>query len=496
MVAMFGTSSRGSADATLEALNRSQAVIEFTPTGEILKANDNFLSAIGYSAEEIAGKHHRIFMDPDDAKSPEYMRLWDELARGEFKAGEFRRRHKNGDDVWIQASYNPVRDRGGKVVKVVKFAADITARKLEEARTRGMLEAIDRSQARIEFDLDGTIRTANTNFLNAMGYRLDEIVGKHHRIFVDPAETAGAEYESFWRDLRNGQFKAAEFKRIAKNGQEVWIQASYNPLLDHDNKPFGVVKFATDITAEVRQRQEKLRIAEEVKAVFLGIVKEIEAANAESDRVANISSETAATIQSVAAATEEFGASIQEISGNMARSNQAVDQAVGEVARADEQTQSLVSSAEAMNNIISMIDDIAGQINLLALNATIESARAGEAGKGFAVVAGEIKNLASQVANATSRISNEISGIQSISSSVVAGLEQIREAVATVNDSVSGVASAMEEQTAMTNEIASNTRFASDAANSTQDGVQTFASSMANAQQYAASGLELIAASR
>ncbi len=238
------------------AINRSQAVIEFDLNGVILSANDNFLGAMGYSLEEVRGKHHRLFVDSKYADSPEYSQFWEKLARGEYASKEFKRIAKGGREVWIQASYNPIMDSDGKPYKVVKFATDITEQKLRNADYRGQIEAIRKSQAVIEFDMDGTILTANENFLNAMGYMLDEVKEKHHSMFVDPVFASSPEYTAFWAQLNRGEYMIKEFKRVAKGGREVWIQASYNPIMDMNGKLFKVVKYATDVT------EQKLRNAD------------------------------------------------------------------------------------------------------------------------------------------------------------------------------------------------------------------------------------------
>jgi methyl-accepting chemotaxis protein len=234
----------------LAAINKSQAVIEFELDGTIIKANDNFLSALGYRLEEIQGKHHSLFVDPAYAGSPEYRQFWATLNEGKFQAGQFKRIGKGGKEVWIQASYNPIFDGSGKPFKVVKYATDVTAERLRNADYEGQLAAIGKAQAVIEFNLDGTIITANDNFLNTLGYRLDEIKGKHHSTFVDTAYAASNEYKQFWADLRSGKYQAGQFMRVGKGGKEVWIQASYNPIFDLSGKPFKVVKYATDITAD------------------------------------------------------------------------------------------------------------------------------------------------------------------------------------------------------------------------------------------------------
>ena len=239
-----------SSNDTLLALGKSMALIEFKPDGTIITANENFLNALGYQLKDVKGKHHKIFMDPEDASKPEYRQFWDRLERGEFDANEYKRVGRGGKEVWIQASYNPVINKTGQVKKVVKIASDITERKLKNADYEGQLNAIGKSQAVIEFELDGTILTANENFLNAVGYSLDEIKGQHHRIFMDSKEASNDAYKEFWKDLARGNYKAGEYKRITKSGKEIWIQASYNPIMDMAGNPFKIVKYATDVTKE------------------------------------------------------------------------------------------------------------------------------------------------------------------------------------------------------------------------------------------------------
>jgi methyl-accepting chemotaxis protein len=242
--------------AQIAALGRSQAVIQFLPDGTILDANAAFLDAVGYRLEEVRGQHHRIFVPPEERDGAEYRDFWHALGRGEYRAGEFRRIARDGREIWLQASYNPILDASGRPAKVVKFAAEVTQQKLRSADHAGQVAAIRRSQAVIEFALDGTILDANDNFLACLGYRLEEVRGKHHRIFVDPAERDSPAYREFWAALARGEYRTAEFRRLGKNGQPVWIQASYNPILDMAGRPFKIVKYATDITAEVRRREQ------------------------------------------------------------------------------------------------------------------------------------------------------------------------------------------------------------------------------------------------
>lgn len=410
------------------ALSRAQAIIEFELDGTIITANQNFLDALGYSLAEIQGKHHSIFVESSFAKSKEYQEMWTRSNHGEYVAGEFKRLGKNGREVWIQASYNPILDEKGKPIKVVKFAIDVTRQKLVAADSKGQLDAISKAQAVIEFNLDGTVITANDNFLHALGYSLHEIKGNHHRMFVDPAEAQTPAYQQFWEKLRRGEHEARVYKCIGKGGKEVWIQASYNPIFDLNGKPFKVVKYATEVT-------------EVIKA-------------------ATLADQTSANVQSVAAAVEEMSASVLEISKNMTLSKEATDNIIAKTHSSGQATEQLVRSMKSMETIVELISSIASQVNLLALNATIEAARAGDAGKGFAVVAAEVKNLATQTAKATEDISREISAVQTISAGVASGVQEIVAAANSVDHYVTGVAGAVEEQTAVTREISANVQIA------------------------------------
>ncbi|MGY3426289.1 PAS domain S-box-containing protein [Bradyrhizobium sp. F1.13.4] len=240
----------------IAAISRAQAVIEFNMDGTIVAANENFLGAMGYSLDEIRGKHHSMFVTPEDRASSAYADFWARLNRGQFEAAEYKRIGKGGREIWILATYNPILDETGKPFKVVKFATDVTAQKMKAADNDGQLAAIQKSQAVIEFNMDGTIRTANENFLKAMGYSLAEIKGQHHSMFIEPNEKNSAAYRQFWETLNRGEYQAAEYKRIAKGGREIWIQASYNPILDLNGKPYKVVKYATDITAQAIGRKK------------------------------------------------------------------------------------------------------------------------------------------------------------------------------------------------------------------------------------------------
>jgi methyl-accepting chemotaxis protein len=477
---MFGFSfSAGRHDKdVLAAIDRSLAVIEFAPDGTVIRANPNFLAAMGYSLEEVKGKPHSLFLDPDQARSPEYKAFWDTLRRGEFVQDQFRRRRKDGTPIWLEATYNPVLDGSGKVYAVVKFATDITERANRLAEFTGQIKAIDASQAVIQFGLDGTILDANENFLKTMGYSLAEVKGKHHSIFVDPAERDSPAYRAFWDKLRSGQFDAAQYRRIGKGGREVWIQASYNPILDAEGKPYKVVKFATDITEQVKaMRIEEIvrqitavveaarlkdltvrvqadadasreikQLSEGVNALIATLIevvdtvasasREAEAASAEitegSSNLATRTEQQASALEQTAATTEELAASVKTSAQSsrhaVSFANEArhVAQEGGKIVGNAVDAMTRIEQASAkITEITSVIEEIAFQTNLLALNAAVEAARAGDAGKGFAVVAAEVRTLAQR----SSEAAKDIGGL--IGSSTVEighGVKLVREA--------------------------------------------------------------------
>jgi methyl-accepting chemotaxis protein len=479
----------------IAAFGRSQALIEFTPDGKIITANDNFLNALGYTLDEIRGQHHSLFVDPSHRDGPEYRAFWEKLGRGEFDAGQYKRIGKGGKEVWIQASYNPVLDAAGKVSKVVKLAADITTAKIAEIANerewRGQIDALSRSQAMIEFTLAGEIIKANDNFLNAMGYRLDEIKGKHHGIFVDPEYRASPAYKAFWEKLGRGEFDAGQYKRIGKGGKEVWIQASYNPVLDEHGKPFRVVKFATDITpAKVAEQAIEAEIGGIVKAAvdgdlsrriaiegkqgfalnlsgainalcdnFAGFVSEVAETSREvSNSAAEISASTtdlsqrteeqAASLEQTSASMEEISATVKKNAENAQRANHlttetrnTADRGGAVVSDAVQAMARIEESSRKIADIIGVIDEIARQTNLLALNAAVEAARAGDAGRGFAVVASEVRSLAQRSSQAAKDIKDLIT---SSSGQVQTGVGLVNQAGTSLTEIVTAIRQVVE----------------------------------------------------
>jgi len=499
-----GLFSKRHLNGQLQAINRSQAVIEFDLDGKILDANENFLAAMGYTLAEIRGQHHSMFVPAEERGGPSYKQFWADLRRGEFSRGQYLRLAKGGREVWIQACYNPIMGSGGKPVRVVKYAFDVTEQKNRLADLEGQRAAIDKAQAVIEFDLSGKILHANENFLSVLGYSLAEIVGQHHRMFVDPTEREALAYRSFWERLGRGEYDTGQYRRIGKGGKEVWIQASYNPILNAQGRPYKVVKFATDITATFKGKQLEAAVKEtsavialarsrdltgrvplsgksgevatlcggvndllDTLAEVVGSVRDIstridEASlkiTADSRQLAERTEANASSLQQTAATTEELAASVKHSAGNSkmavklgneasevaARGGAIVTEAVEAMGRIEQ-------ASSGISEIISMIDEIAFQTNLLALNAAVEAARAGDAGRGFAVVASEVRALAA-------RCSESANGVKSLiansAQQIQAGVGLVKDAGSTLHeivDAASKVASTVNEISQATTE--------------------------------------------
>ena len=480
------------ARSVLHALDRAVAVIEFDPEGIILSGNQNFCSAMGYDLDEIRGRHHRMFVEPSYAASPDYAAFWEKLGRGEFEAQEYKRFGKNGREVWIQASYNPVLDRKGRVLKVVKVATVVTEQKLRNAEYEAKLEALSLVQAVIEFTPTGEIITANRNFLDLMGYGLEEIRGQHHRICVDPDYGRSPEYAEFWASLNRGENVSSSFKRVGKGGREVWIQASYNPIFDLNGKVMKVVKFATDITdlkeigaglsrlaandiergidRAFKPAFEQLRLDfnvanDTLRSALSQIVRgsaTIQSASAEiasaSDSLSGRTEQQAASLEQTAAALDEITATVNRTADSASHAREIVLSAKLDAEKSGKVVQDAVGamsaierSAGQISSIIGVIDEIAFQTNLLALNAGVEAARAGEAGRGFAVVASEVRSLAQRSADAA----KEIKALISTSTGQVSeGVDLVGQA----GKALTRIAEQVTEITAIVTEISSSAR--------------------------------------
>lgn len=469
---MFKQNKLQELEAKLAALDKSQAVIEFDPNGIILTANKNFVDAVGYQLSEIQGKHHSIFVTEKDRNSAEYRQFWDDLKRGVFQSGQYMRVGNGGNEIWIQATYNPITDEQGKTVKVVKFCTDVTDQKMRMADIEGQIDAINKSNAVIHFNLDGTIVDANENFLAATGYQLADIKGQHHRMFVTEGERSSTQYRLFWESLARGQFQSGEYRRVGNNGKELWLQATYNPIFDPSGKPYKVVKFCTDITTQVKLKEAiKQTIDVDLGQVSAAISAMIDQATAAS----HSSGQTAANVQAVASAAEELVASVQEIGRRVDDAATITNQAVSLSQKTNDIINGLAVSADKIGQVVGLINTIAAQTNLLALNATIEAARAGEAGKGFAVVATEVKALASQTAQATADIAAQIETVQGGTDSAVTAIQDISTVINSINEISTSIAAAIEEQGAVTREISQNMMTAADGVGVVNDSLTSIA---------------------
>jgi len=487
--------------ATLDAIGRSLAIIEFDPTGRILSANENFCKTLGYQASEILGQHHSLFVEPEYVRSPEYREFWAKLGRGEFDAREYKRIGKGGRNVWIQASYSPVIDSRGKVLKVVKVASDITQTKLRNAEFESRLNAISLVQAVIEFTPAGEVITANELFLSVLGYRLEEVKGQHHRMFVEPAYLQSRDYQAFWEKLNRGEHIANSFKRLGKNGKEVWLQASYNPIFDLNGKVLKVIEFATDISdlnelagglsclaannlehsieKEFLPAYEKLRVDfnvahKNLRSAMTGIAASIDKVDSggqeivtASDDLSRRTKQQAASLEETAAALDQVTSTVKKTTDGARQARTVVSEARGDaeksgdiVRRAVEAMGRIEKSSAEIGQIIGVIDEIAFQTNLLALNAGVEAARAGGAGRSVAVVASEVRALAQRSAGAAKQIKGLISASKTeVDTSVrlVAetgeSLSRIVGKVSRINSVLADIATGAEEQSRALQEV-------------------------------------------
>ncbi|MCG7390022.1 PAS domain-containing methyl-accepting chemotaxis protein [Pantoea sp. ACRSB] len=373
--------------ATLNSLNSAIAMIEFTPEGIILNANSLFLDRMGYALNEVIGQHHSLFCTADFVQSSQYRDFWLRLKRGESFSDKYLRLAKNSRPVWLEANYVPVRDRAGRVVKIVKLATDITARIIDAQEQRAMTTAIDRSMAVITFNLKGEVLKANANFLNTMGYRADEVIGLPHSRFCSEELRQSAEYKAFWEKLNRGEFISGQFQRVNKQGRTVWLRATYNPVFDAEGILYKVVKFATDVTAQVEKNQQERDAAQQAYKTALQ--------TRESTR---------------------HGASVIE------NSVQTINALAGELHGISDDISDLSDSSDRIGEIVASIRRIADQTNLIALNAAVEAARAGTHGRSFAVVANEVRTLAANINQATSEIESRMQQNQLLATKALQGI--------------------------------------------------------------------------
>ncbi|WP_289029510.1 PAS domain-containing methyl-accepting chemotaxis protein [uncultured Paraglaciecola sp.] len=400
-------------NSALEAFSTSMAMIEFTPDGHILKANENFTNTVGYSLKQIIGKHHRMFCKSELVNSDEYKEFWQRLEKGEAFNGEFERLTQSGKSIYLAASYCPVINELGNVEKVIKIASDVTETVNSMRELKSMVDSVSRSMAVIEFNLDGTIIKCNNNFSASTGYTEQEIIGKHHSIFCTPEYARSSQYKDMWVQLNQGQFLSGKFERVDKHNQPLWLQATYNPMFDSDNKVFKVIKFANNITETVlssskstQMAYESLTNTDEVSLKGLEIVND--------------------AIQAMSKVSNGLESAAQSI-------------------------QSLSNQSDQISEIVNTITAIADQTNLLALNAAIEAARAGEQGRGFAVVADEVRQLAARTSKSTAEIDGVVKENNTLASDAVKSMEAV------VENSKSGI-ELVEQTGAAIDEISSNTK--------------------------------------
>ena len=496
---------RQNALGILGAIDESYGYVEFELNGNIIHANNNFLSLMEYSMSDIEGKHHGLFVDSVDVDKPEYRQFWAVLNDGKPQNGVFKRITKTGQEVWLQSVYAPVKDEMGRVFKIVNITTDITASSLKAADFAGQLAAIGKSQAVVEYTMDGIILNANENFLTTMGYTAIEIMGKHHRMFADEKYQNSHEYTNFWEQLKKGNYASGEYLQIDSKGNEIWVQASYNPILDLNGNPYKVVKYATDITANKRAINEIKRVllkladgdlTTKIKQPFEGEFTELGGAITEfiedlnstilqinlavgsittaSSEIAQGNMDLSRRTEQQATSLEETASSMEELTSTVRLNSENTKEANGLASDASaiavdggniittvvETMAAINESATKISDIIGVIDGIAFQTNILALNAAVEAARAGEQGRGFAVVASEVRTLAQRSANAAkdikTLISDSVSKIENGNQLVNQSgdtMSKVVTSIKRVNDIMTDIAAASIEQTAGIDEV-------------------------------------------
>ena len=486
------------------ALSRTTPIIEFDLNGFVRNANELFLKASGYKLSEIRGQHHRMFSDAEHRDTPAYQQFWAALRRGETQSMQEKRQGKDGKPLWVQATYYPILDSFGNARRVIKHTVNVTEQMLERADGVGQLAAISKAQAVLELALDGTVLTANQNFLSAFGYSLEEVRGRHHSLFVDAGHGDSAEYRSLWSKLARGEYDAGQYKCVAKGGRAVWIQASFNPILDAAGKPFKIVEYATDVTQQLSFSEQLGAVVRETRGVvsaaaagdlsqrislsakdgdvaelargvneIIGVMKslvetisqtagEVQVAAEEistgNGDLSQRTAEQASSLEETASSMEQMASHVRQTAENAAQANRLAIDACAQAEKGGEVVGNAVTAMSGINSssskiadIIGVIDEIAFQTNLLALNAAVEAARAGEQGRGFAVVASEVRSLAGRSATAA----------KEIKALIQASVARVSEGSRLVDESgrtLEGIVTAVKKVTTIVAEIASASR--------------------------------------
>lgn len=460
-----------------KALQHCDLFIEFTSDGEILHVNDNFLACMGYSKEEVLGKHHSMLITADERDSSEYESFWRTLQTNQATTNDYCYQAKNGQLIWFGGCFCPIFDKRGEPSGFVKFGTDVTEFNQQHMDAAQRFSAIDRSLTVASFDVDGTILDANENLLNALGYDLHEIQGKNQSFLFSDKVREKPEYSQLWNNLKNGEFQAGEFLCSGKGGKEVHLEASYNPICDIEGRPYKIVKYAIDRTEQTEDRNRQSRVQANIAEELVSIDEAVSKTSHRASEISDASKSATAIVHTVADSSEELSVSVGEISVQVSSALDMSSEAVESAHDANLMVVELANAGQKIGEVVELINSIAEKTNLLALNATIEAARAGEAGKGFAIVASEVKSLATQTSTATDEIASQISDVQSTTDKVVNAIGKIVGIIGKMNEFSSNISTAVEQQRAVTADMSSNMMRASQGVSSINDSIVEIAES-------------------